>query len=313
LRIFDCVSYYLKYSTSSLFASSHLDTVRSSEYSKPRPAFGREMNATYPQEALNRNLMQSTFVIALDFDGVLCDSAAETARSGWLAGHRLWPDRFPLPISEATIERFREVRPILKTGYDSIAMLHMLQRGASVRNMLNRGLDAVNDEIAKLGRSKDELQEVFGAVRDNWIANDFQGWLAANGFYSAPLAAAKACVFDQYIITTKQTRFASSLCKNVGLELPDSKVFGLEYGSKSSVLSGIQKKHADAQVIFVEDRLKNLLEAAVPDDRLLHRFYADWGYGTKEDRAMAEETPHVTVVDLSDFARLLLDPAPFLS
>ena len=42
-----------------------------------------------------------THVFALDFDGVLCDSAYECAVSAWRAGGELWPDwRVPEPPAE---------------------------------------------------------------------------------------------------------------------------------------------------------------------------------------------------------------------
>jgi hypothetical protein len=51
-----------------------------------------------------------------------------------------------------------------------------------------------------------QLVELFGSVRDNWIAQDLSGWLAPNRIYPG-VADAVAAAMQQsevYIVTTKQ-------------------------------------------------------------------------------------------------------------
>jgi hypothetical protein len=51
-----------------------------------------------------------------------------------------------------------------------------------------------------------QLVELFGSVRDNWIAEDLSGWLAPNRIYPG-VADAVAAAMQQsevYIVTTKQ-------------------------------------------------------------------------------------------------------------
>ena len=52
---------------------------------------------------------------AFDFDGVLCDSALETALSGWKACQSLWPSIFHQGrgVAADVLTKFRVVRPIL--------------------------------------------------------------------------------------------------------------------------------------------------------------------------------------------------------
>ena len=60
-------------------------------------------------------------ILALDFDGVLCDSARETAVSAWRAGSGLWPeDMHGAEPPENMIRQFTAVRPYLETGYQAI-------------------------------------------------------------------------------------------------------------------------------------------------------------------------------------------------
>ena len=80
--------------------------------------------------------MKQSIIYALDFDGVICDSAIETGVSGWKAGAQLWSDyTTPLPTSEL-IEQFRQVRPIMGTGYEAIVIVRMLHDGETVESIV---------------------------------------------------------------------------------------------------------------------------------------------------------------------------------
>lgn len=50
------------------------------------------------------------------------------------------------------------------------------------------------------------MVKLFGVVRDEWIADDVQGWLAPNRIYPGVAAALQGAMGDQetYIVTTKQ-------------------------------------------------------------------------------------------------------------
>lgn len=53
-----------------------------------------------------------------------------------------------------------------------------------------------------------QLVKLFGSVRDNWIAEDLQGWLAPNRIYPGVADAVKASLQSKdtevYVVTTKQ-------------------------------------------------------------------------------------------------------------
>ena len=73
------------------------------------------------------------FLIALDFDGVLVDSAQETALSGFHAAKALWPGagwltrRLRRPDQMAAlVQNFEAIRPCLETGWESTILLHLL-------------------------------------------------------------------------------------------------------------------------------------------------------------------------------------------
>ena len=77
-------------------------------------------------------MMNTSIVYALDFDGVICDSAVETAITGWKAASQLWSE-MPEEVPQELIDRFREVRPIIETGFEAILTMRMLFLGETVQ------------------------------------------------------------------------------------------------------------------------------------------------------------------------------------
>ena len=76
--------------------------------------------------------MKQAIIYALDFDGVICDSALETGTSAWKAASQIWNDfSTTLPTKELSAQ-FREIRPIMGTGYEAILIVRMLHDGETV-------------------------------------------------------------------------------------------------------------------------------------------------------------------------------------
>jgi phosphoglycolate phosphatase-like HAD superfamily hydrolase len=234
-------------------------------------------------------------IIALDFDGVICDSAGEMAISAWRAAAQLWPAEFAGEAPADFVEDFRRLRPGLETGYQSILLARLLRDGVELT------AESAVAATAAVPHDRDELVRLFGATRDAWIAGDLPGWLAAHRFYPGALdflRRSQACA-RVVVITTKQTRFAQALLEGV---LAPEAVFGLETGDKVGTLCELRKE--DADVHFVEDRLDTLLRVAdCPDLGSVHLYLVDWGYNTSAQRREAGQHPRIQVLT-RDFAAL---------
>lgn len=241
-------------------------------------------------------------IYALDFDGVLCDSALETGIAGWRAAGELWDDfASPLPPAK-TIADFRRVRPILSTGYQAILLQRLLKNGVSTASIL-AGFDAHSKQILREHNLQiSTCQELFGTTRDRWIATDLQGWLAQNPLFRG--VAKKLQRLSQqglwYIVSTKQRRFVQYILAANQVKIADEQIFGLDSGiSKPAALKIIAARH-NADIYFVEDMLASLL--AVQNDQLqaVHLQMATWGYNTKQERATASKHG-VSLLDLPNF------------
>ena len=248
-------------------------------------------------------------LLALDFDGVICDSAAETAISGWKAATRIWPDKFlePLPPQEI-VEEFRRIRPYLETGYQSIFMIRMLADGeneASFQYSLTEKF-AVMLEDFKI--TKDRLIKEFGTVRDEWIQNDLDSWLAPQNPYPGTIEALKSALVKHrvLILTTKQERFVKAWLSHFNVDFPAEDIIGLDRKTpKEETLAELVRANKK-NIHFVEDRLKTLQRvAAIPSLKRINLHYADWGYGTPAELKEAKSMNNLDIITLSDFHDLL--------
>jgi hypothetical protein len=219
------------------------------------------------------SLSSPEVVYALDFDGVLVDSATETAQSGWrgcrvlFSGEEWTNNDEQLP---SIIERFVQVRPILYVGWESIVICQLLGDPAlgspSVDDILNhfhddddRGLKA--RAMKHSGLQDEDYHRVFKDVRDKWIdENNGQDWILAHAFFEGACQAVrdflketKQSTNNFYVITTKAKEFALRLLEQEKLycasnptdpnKIQESHVFGLGSGSKASVLQKILNEH----------------------------------------------------------------------
>ncbi|MGI6355804.1 MAG: HAD family hydrolase [Lentisphaeria bacterium] len=246
---------------------------------------------------------------ALDFDGVICDSAAETGASAWKAAERFWPGRFPSPAPTEYIQAFRAARPYLETGYQAIPIIKMLRDGLPPEAMATGFNERVNAIMAEIGQNKSAMVHAFGDTRDQWIKADLDDWISWHGIYPGVLEALQKVLDDGQhlrILTTKQERFVSAILSAHGVDFPADHIWGLERRkSKEDQLARLLAD-GDNDVYFIEDRLETLLRVEARDDlRAVRLYYADWGYGTSDHLAAARSNDRITVLSLSDFPRFL--------
>ncbi len=236
--------------------------------------------------------MNNAIIYALDFDGVICDSAVETAITGWKAAGKLWSD-MPEAVPQAMIDQFRLVRPIIETGYEAILAMRLLYLGKTIESIDSDYSNQIQALLKDAQVTVDDLKKLFGETRDVWIANDLADWVKMNPLFAD--VAIKLQMLGQhypwYVVTTKQERFVKQILKANAIELADERIFGLDRNmSKIEVLKGLLKTHSNETIYFVEDRLPTLLNV-LKDNELsnVKLIFAMWGYNTDKDKALAAE------------------------
>ncbi|MFO7821648.1 MAG: HAD family hydrolase [Lentisphaeria bacterium] len=247
---------------------------------------------------------QNPLLIALDFDGVICDSVRETAVSGWRAARHVWPADIATPEPPvAVMERFIRLRPYLHTGYEAIPLMRLAMRGVQPSEMTGTDIERAKQEVlAETGLAKKDFLGYFSDTRDEWIKSDEDDWLSRNHFYPGTLEAVEETQkhHEVFIITTKLTRFAEKLLKKGGLSIGRDRIFGLDVGKpKEDILEELRARRdlREMPTHFVEDRLATLRRIEkVPALSGVRLYLCDWGYNTPEDREEAEKDPRINLL-----------------
>ncbi len=243
---------------------------------------------------------------ALDFDGVLCDSAVETAIAGWKVALKLWSD-MPDHIPAEILERFRQVRPVMETGYESILIVRMLFEGLDTESLMTAFHHQIEALMIRDALEVDELKQTFGATRDQWIEDDFDNWIKMNPLFDGVAEKLHQLETEQsVIITTKQERFVDHILSANQIHFPIEQIYGLDRNlSKQQILTDLSAAQPNTDILFVEDRLPTLINV-ITDDRLDHvqLLLANWGYNTKEDRDSAAEIKRIKTINLADLQQL---------
>jgi len=245
-------------------------------------------------------------ILALDFDGVLCDGMAEYFGSAWRAWRRLRPSSAPDP-PPGLADRFARVRPVVEHGWEMPLLIMALLSGSTETEILEGWRpDAL---LGELRHSRREIAAVLDGVRDEWITADETDWLDHHRFYPGTIERLRRLVDGPtrvVVITTKEGRFARKLLTRHGVDLGAENVYGKEADRpKPAILTELAAPRSPARLLwFVEDRLKTL-EAVKGTTGLedVGLFLAGWGYHTPRDREVAHGDDRVVLLALEQFAR----------
>lgn len=251
--------------------------------------------------------MKIKVLFALDFDGVICDSAVETAITGWSVAQDIWPDMQGQKVSDKHIKQFRRVRPCLDVGYEAILIMRLLQQGDHLSDSCENYQSQLQSVIEKNNLDVEFLKNTFGETRDSLILKDEAEWVASNPLFNGVIDGLKRLEQDDWVIvTTKQERFVKRILQANSIQLDEDRIFGLDRKlDKQEVLKLLIERYPERRISFVEDRLPTLL--GVLDNPYLQDVkvqLVDWGYNTRLERKVAQERA-IEVIGKSGFLQTL--------
>ncbi len=222
--------------------------------------------------------MSAPRVLALDFDGVIWDSAGECFEVGW----RAYKELFGSDLSgEANRAKFLAGRPLARTGHDFFLLLRLLEGQPD--------LDLSTFSPAEFLTLRQQWAEeaaqfnvLFYQLRAKYRDEDFDAWASWQGAYPEMIA-----LLDRWqdrfvgvaIATTKDAASAHALLQSVGRDWP---IFGKEFSvDKSLQIAGIAEefKVEPAEILFIDDLLENLQQVAPTGAQSA---MAAWGYNTED-------------------------------
>jgi phosphoglycolate phosphatase-like HAD superfamily hydrolase len=246
-------------------------------------------------------------ILALDFDGVICDGILEyfqttkrTYETLWEIGDRDRLDQFA--------EQFYRLRPVIETGWEMPILLRALVLEIPDENILDNWPSILKNLLESDQLDKSLIIQNFDKVRDEWITQDLESWLALHRFYPGVIERLKQILNSStklYIISTKESRFTQTLLSKKGVLINPQYILGKEVKQpKYIILRQIldQNQLNPEQIWFVEDLLKTLqLVADQPNLNNIGLFLADWGYNTQSIRNSIQNNPQIKLLSLSQF------------
>lgn len=247
-------------------------------------------------------------ILALDFDGVICNGLPEyfaTTKKTYL---QIWQSDITENL-DVFASSFYQLRPVIEIGWEMPILLRALRLGIKEIEILKNWALVAKTIIDNENLIPKEISTRLDRNRDNWINNDLDSWLALHQFYPGILLALEQInnlAIDLYIITTKEGRFAKKLLEQQGIELPEERIIGKEYQRPKyqtlQLLLQASKSPKDTTIWFIEDRLKTL-EVVQQQIELstVKLFLADWGYNTEIERVAARNNPKIEVLSLEQF------------
>ncbi len=249
-------------------------------------------------------------VLALDFDGVLCDGMKEYFQIAWRAYCHLWPLTDPTP-PPGLAEQFYRVRPLIATGWEMPMLLRALLTGYSEAEM-GEDWPGLSQRLVEQERlTAATLAAEVDGLRDQWIATDPASWLAEQSLY--PGVAERLAVWLEtvqvVIISTKEGRFIQQILQPCGVDLSRLRIFGKEAKQpKQQILRELKAEQPDAVFWFVEDRLQTLhVVQKQPDLSDVQLFLALWGYNTAAEKASVMGDAAIHLITLPQFCDQFAD------
>ena len=242
-------------------------------------------------------------ILALDFDGVICNGLVEYFASTKRAYEQIWTEE---KIDDNLAPSFYRLRPVIETGWEMPILLRALVTGVTEADILHDWQAIARQITESEGLEKQAVAQKLDGVRDNWITNDLEGWLGLHRFYPGVIERLKQIVntVRLYIVTTKEGRFVQKLLQQQGIDLPVANIIGKESKRpKYETLRILRDKHSPSQptIFFVEDRLKALQQVARQRDLKVRLFLADWGYNLESDRHIASQDRQIQLLSLEQF------------
>lgn len=250
-------------------------------------------------------------ILALDFDGVICDSAGEVLQTALATWSELNPrSDLSREIKKPDTRRaFERLVPLGNRAEDFGVALHILSSGLDIQTQAE--YDSVREGLG--ARWLNRFHEAFYSTRDLLRTQDTQRWLGLHKVYPKFINVLErrrqSTIYP--ILTAKDGLSVKQLVKFFGINhlFRDELILDKETGiDKTLHIEELSRRLAcePSEITFVDDKLNHLFKTAPLGVRGV---LAAWGHNTPREHIEAREAGFaVATLDTAELVLFDADP-----
>lgn len=223
-------------------------------------------------------------LLYLDFDGVVCDSERECFVSSWLTWRELADGAGAQHIDLHARRRFRQMRPLIRSGEDYVVIQHILAREQDEEGFAGPATQSAFDAYREMlgGPCIARYKSAIAATRGAFLQRDKAHWLALNRLYPHMQRLLASCnLANVRVLSTKAAPLVCEILRAHRIAIPAAAVFHAASNPdgadarKLDMIAGHLDRASGTSAVFVEDQIDHLLGN---DDPRIRTCLADWGY-----------------------------------
>jgi len=218
-------------------------------------------------------------ILALDFDGVVCDSIAECMLTSYGAYRGLHRAGLPPEVSLEWGRLFRERRGVVRPSGHYMLLWDWISQFPARQLSATQFEDLAKGQLERVT----EFETRFHELRDRTIAHDPDRFVAMNPLYPGVAESWTELRRSRlYIVSTKDEPSIRLILSRSGLDVDG--IFGRGAGPKPESLLRIAAAHRSPpdRVVFVDDNALHVADAASVG---VTAVLANWGYGPRAPAA----------------------------
>lgn len=228
--------------------------------------------------------MTSRTLLFIDFDGVICDSAAECLYSSWLAYDQLTQTTTAITKQPAVApsvprslrQRFLTLRPFIRAGDDYVLIQRLLAEGRTPS--CQKEFDQARQETGS--ETLSHYGDTLNLVRQKLLSHERSHWLKLNPLYEGMDKLLHSADWQvTRILSTKEPQYIEAILGFHGLTVPAKAILHAADLSKLSMVTAAIDVGEWGHAVLVDDQLDHLLGN---DDERISVYLATWGYSKPE-------------------------------
>lgn len=256
-------------------------------------------------------------VLAVDFDGVISDSALKSL----FVSHNAYCRYFGPEVKKnfggeqftfenweqmkidykQEMEKYRRIRSYIELSGDFYVMIKIIEDQLEVHNQ---------DEFRKIRNQMNFnyqfFHELFFQEKEHWQKKDFGKWFFLSPVFTEVITGIKKFLAEGQKIVIATSNLGQAIHPAfhpdyLGFHIDQRDIFDKNYGKKKSdhmkAIAAQYGIHFD-EIYFIDDQLSYLEETMALG---VHVFMAGWGYCTPEQKETAREEGITVIEEENDF------------